>query len=80
MRRMVGWAAVVLAGQVVAAAAQTGARDAARRPAARPTSVAPSQPEPPPRPGEVGAPRQQARQPVTPASDYIPYDRRTGGM
>lgn len=69
---------VLLAGQLGQAFGQSGgsgrvgSTPPGREASERPRSV-PSKPTP-------TMPRTQAEQPVTPASDYYPYDRRTGGM
>lgn len=68
--------AVLLTGLAAAAAAQDAAPDRARRAGAR--DAAPQSRPTEPKPGPA-RPRVQD-QPVTPATDYIPYDRRTGGM
>jgi|GEM_PF-5824875 len=73
MRWVVSGLAMLLVAQV---AAQDGAPDRARRASAR-DIAAPSRPAEP-KPGPTKARVQD--EPVTPATDYIPYDRRTGGM
>jgi hypothetical protein len=73
MRRVVSGLAVLLMAQ---AAAQDAAPDRARRAGARDTAAQSRPAES--KPGPVKARVQD--EPVTPATDYIPYDRRTGGM
>lgn len=73
MRWILSGLAVLLAGQ---AAAQDAAPDRARRAGTRDTAAQSRPAEPKPGPAKARV----QDQPVTPATDYIPYDRRTGGM
>jgi hypothetical protein len=73
MRWVLSGLAALLAGQ---AAAQDAAPDRARRTGAG--DIAGQSRPAEPKPGPAKARVQD--QPVTPATDYIPYDRRTGGM
>ena len=76
MRWVVLGLAALLAGQAAIVAAQDAAPDRARRGSVRDTAAQsrPAVPKP-----DAAKARVQA-QPVTPAGDYYPYDRRTGGM
>lgn len=78
MPRLVIGLLIALIGPTGQALGQTGAlgrtpgtpqgREASVRPRAAPSKPA------------RAAPPTQTEQPVTPATDYYPYDRRTGGM
>ncbi len=78
MTRMIGLAAVLLAAQFLTMAAS--AQGQQPRPARGATSEAGARPPPAQGRASQAAPKPPADQPVTPAADYYPYDRRTGGM
>jgi hypothetical protein len=78
MMRMIGLAAVLLAAQsLTMTASAQGQQPRPPRGATGETGV-----RPPPAQVRAGqtVPKLPADQPVTPAADYYPYDRRTGGM
>jgi hypothetical protein len=78
MTRMIGLAALLLAAQTLAMSAS--AQEHTPRAARGATGEAGVRQPPTQGRASQAAPKPPADQPVTPAADYYPYDRRTGGM